>query len=141
MTDTRVEHFLTQLNALTSDNVENILPQVYSPEIEFIDPVKSIHTLSEVSAYFSEMYQGVEHCHFTPRLCINEQDRYALEWEMIFRHKTLAKGRDIIVDGISHLRFQNQHVCYHRDYYDLGALIYEQVPVLGVIIKKIRHAL
>ena len=141
MIDSRVEHFLEKLNALTYDNVDQILPQVYTQEIEFIDPVKSIHTLTELSQYFSEMYQGVVHCHFSARECIYQQDRYALEWEMNFRHKKLAKGQDILVDGISHLRFQDQLVSYHRDYYDLGALIYEQVPLLGMLIKKIRHAL
>lgn len=139
--DTRLKRFLQQLNDLNSDNVDEILPTVYSHNIQFIDPVKSINGLSEVSRYFSEMYQGVEHCHFTGREHICEQHRYALEWTMDFKHKTLAKGKNIQVDGISHLHFRDQQVCYHRDYYDLGALIYEQVPLLGMFIRKIRHAL
>lgn len=141
MIDQQVKHFLQQLNQLNSDNVDEILPTVYSQTIEFIDPVKNLKGLPEVSRYFSEMYQGVEHCHFTAREQISDQHQYALEWTMDFRHKTLAKGRNIQVDGISHLRFQDQQVYYHRDYYDLGALIYEQVPLLGIFIRKIRHAL
>jgi len=141
MIDTRVQHFIQRLNELNSDNVDAILPTVYSQNIEFIDPIKSLNGLPEVNHYFSEMYQGVEHCHFTARQHISEQHRYALEWTMNFKHKTLAKGRNIQVDGISHLRFHGQQICYHRDYYDLGALIYEQVPLLGMFIRKIRHAL
>jgi len=29
-------------------------------------------------------------------------------------------------------------VTYHRDYFDLGALIYERVPVLGGLIRGIK---
>jgi hypothetical protein len=32
-------------------------------------------------------------------------------------------------------------ICYHRDYYDLGALLYERIPILGSLIRSIKARL
>ncbi len=32
-------------------------------------------------------------------------------------------------------------ICHHRDYYDLGALLYERIPVLGKLIRSIKARL
>ena len=139
MPDQQVNHFLNSMNMLNSNNINSVLADVYTEQTTFIDPVKKIQGLAELTHYFAELYKGVDSCQFTLKHSICQNQHYALEWQMTLRHKQLAKNRDIVVDGISILQFADNKVAYQRDYYDLGAMIYEQVPLLGHLIKKIRH--
>jgi hypothetical protein len=45
------------------------------------------------------------------------------------------------VDGFSQISFEDNKVKHHRDYFDLGSMLYEQIPVLGLLIKKIKSGL
>ncbi|WHI49643.1 hypothetical protein P3339_14310 [Microbulbifer sp. MLAF003] len=38
------------------------------------------------------------------------------------------------------VRFSDK-VFYHEDFYDMGAMVYEQVPLLGSLIRKIKSRL
>lgn len=141
MSDQPVEHFLSNMNRLNSANINSVLDEVYAEHVTFIDPVKQIDGRDKLSHYFTELYRGVERCQFTLKHSVCQDQHYVMEWQMTLRHKQLAKHRDIVVDGISVLHYAADRVTYQRDYYDLGAMIYEQVPLLGGLIKKIRHGL
>jgi hypothetical protein len=57
---------------------------------------------------------------------------------MTFASPRLNGGRDVEVDGSSVLAICEDRITYQRDYYDLGAMVYEQLPVLGAVIRHIR---
>jgi hypothetical protein len=52
---------------------------------------------------------------------------------MTYSHPKLNKGQQIQVDGMSQLKFDDK-IYAHRDYFDLGQMLYEQVPFLGGLI-------
>jgi hypothetical protein len=60
-------------------------------------------------------------------------------WTMLLRHKAIKHGQLIRVEGSSYLKHRNGKVYYHRDYFDLGALVYENVPLIGSLIKLIKN--
>jgi hypothetical protein len=65
-----------------------------------------------------------------------------VQWQMNFSHPRLKGGKTIVVDGASYLRFNEAgKVSYHRDYFDLGAMLYEQLPLLGRIIVAVKRRL
>ncbi|HGP4674712.1 TPA: nuclear transport factor 2 family protein, partial [Vibrio cholerae O1] len=39
------------------------------------------------------------------------------------------------------LHFAEGKVTYHRDYFDMGEMLYEQLPVLGQVIRAIKRRL
>jgi hypothetical protein len=43
------------------------------------------------------------------------------------------------VQGSSHLKGVGDKVVYHRDYLDLGAMLYEQLPLLGRVIRSLKN--
>jgi hypothetical protein len=53
---------------------------------------------------------------------------------MSYQHVKLNKGKVVTIVGTSHIKGENDKVIYHRDYLDLGAMLYEQLPVLGKFI-------
>jgi hypothetical protein len=140
MDNTIITNFVDNINSLSSSNVNEVLKQTYTHDIKFIDPVKNINGLDDLTSYFLSLYKSVEHCHFTITNYISHGDNHSIEWEMKLKHKRLAKNKEINLHGASFLRFQDNKVCYHRDYYDLGAMIYERIPILGAVIRKVRNA-
>jgi len=62
-----------------------------------------------------------------------------MAWTMFLEHPRLNDGEVIRVEGASYLKTRNGKIYYHRDYFDLGALIYEQIPFLGKFITRIKQ--
>ena len=54
------------------------------------------------------------------------------------QHKQLNGQKPIEVQGHSHLKMLDGQVVYHRDYLDIGSMLYEHIPVLGCAIKSIK---
>jgi limonene-1,2-epoxide hydrolase len=60
---------------------------------------------------------------------------------MKFKTAKMKQGKPITVDGITMLKLENDKITFQRDYYDLGQMVYENIPLLGIIIKKIRRSM
>jgi hypothetical protein len=43
----------------------------------------------------------------------------------------------VTVPGSTHIKYREK-VHYHRDYFDAGALLYEQIPLVGFMIRAIK---
>ena len=57
-------------------------------------------------------------------------------------HLTLNnQSSSISVNGVSLLTLKDDRVVYHRDYYDMGEMVYEHVPVLKRVIYYIKKRL
>jgi SnoaL-like domain len=118
------------------------LPAIYSDDIEFTDPVHQVKGLKELTRYFESMLHGLDYCEFIfDRTVLSESgDEAVLFWAMVYQHKKLAGGKKLTITGNSHLRFAEK-IYYHRDYFDMGAMLYEHIPVLGYAVKKIKKRL
>ena len=138
MTDTLASDFVQKINAINASTAASLLQQLYHTDVEFIYPVKHIHGRAHLIEYFEDIYKEVKSCSFELQASTIEDNKSSLEWEMKLRHNTLAPKREICLSGISVLRYRHDLVYYQRDYYDLGAMVYEQIPILGAIIRKIR---
>ena len=57
---------------------------------------------------------------------------------MSYSHKRLNSAQPIQVQGHSLLKMADDKVIYHRDYVDLGAMLYEHIPLLGKVIRTIK---
>jgi len=141
MSFTQIEQFIVNMNSIQHKNAKHVLANIYTEDIVFIDPVKSISGLDDLTKYFENLYQSVTACHFTLTSHLPNSRRYSLEWLMHLQHKKISNNQEIELNGASFIEFKDDKVCYHRDYYDLGALVYERIPILGSVIRKVRHAI
>lgn len=106
------------------------ISDVYAETIVFRDPVQQLHGLNALYENFLELSQAVDFCSFD-YLDETLGDGYAfITWDMLFRHRYLAAGRELKVRGISHVKFTDT-IYYHEDFYDMGAMLYDNVPLLG----------
>ncbi|RDV29394.1 nuclear transport factor 2 family protein [Alteromonas aestuariivivens] len=122
----------------------NELKTIYSPKIEFIDPIAHHHGLSALEEYFANMVTMTDYCKFdihAVTACQPNEDNfsYIINWTMHARPASLKKH--IELPGISQLKVDSSGIYYHRDYYDVGQMVYEHIPVVGWLVKKIKGRL
>ncbi|WP_105169582.1 nuclear transport factor 2 family protein [Pseudoalteromonas sp. T1lg23B] len=126
--------FIDMYQQLNKDNLSE-LKQVYHDEVHFVDPLHELQGLDKLEDYFCAMYANVSSIEFQILETFDVSDNGFVYWNMRFAHKHLNQGKDIWVKGHSHLRFCDNKVIYHRDYFDAAAMLYRQIPVLKHMIR------
>lgn len=122
----------------------SLLPQlsrIYHPHVVFIDPVSHYDGVDALERYFAQLLKKVNYCRFDIQPALVQGDEASLFWRMEYSHPSLKKGHAMSLNGASHLRLAENRIIYQRDYYDLGAMIYEHVPMLGGAVRAIKARL
>jgi len=133
-----LDNFINIYSQLSVDNLE-LLDSLYHQDIIFIDPMHSLQGLDELRNYFTNLYTNLVSCDFNIVQTINEGNQAAIYWKMTFCHPTLNKGQEVEVFGSSHIQGTDGKVTYHRDFVDLGSMLYEHIPVVGKLIRYIKR--
>ena len=120
------------------------LEKVYSDDVFFVDPIDSHQGIDEVKAYFSKLSDQAQSCRFDIHVVAKCEDNhenldFLVNWTMHLDLK--GSSKTIILPGTTQLKVRDDKICYHKDYYDLGTMVYEHIPVLGWIIRKIKAKL
>jgi limonene-1,2-epoxide hydrolase len=129
-------------NSLGPNSMQTV-QEFYHPEITFIDPLGTIRGVHQLEKYYRHLYRNVTNIRFEFSNCAEVDSTLYLPWAMHLQARKLNDGKEVVVDGISHIRMDvvSEKAIYHRDYFDLDAFIYRHVPivrnVLGVIKKKL----
>lgn len=137
MSHTIIEQFVAMYQKLHKDNLD-LLADIYAPEVVFVDPLHQLSGLAQLTQYFEQLYQNINSIKFEIADVQQGQGRASIFWSMYFTHPKLAQGKTIKVEGVSHLKF-NHKIYYHRDYFDVGQMLYEHIPCIGNVISFIKH--
>jgi len=129
--------FIDIYQRLSVDNL-HLLAELYHQEIIFIDPMHQLTGFEQLKRYFDGLYQKLSYCEFNIEQVIAEGQDAAIYWQMSYQHPRLNGGEVVKVQGSSHLRGCDDKVIFHRDYIDLGAMLYEHVPLLGRVIRLLK---
>ena len=131
---TKTQQFFTDLSSDTMHLVEDY----YAEDIEFHDPMVSITGVENMRNYYEGVYAGPEEVSFEYLSEIQVEQELVLIWRMTFVNDKFNKGRPVVVDGSSHIKFNDEgKAYYHRDYFDMGEMVYKYVPVLRSMIKMV----
>ncbi|MCK7458440.1 nuclear transport factor 2 family protein [Idiomarina aminovorans] len=135
-----VEKLKEFYDELKTENLDD-LDELYHDEISFTDPIQHVVGLEDFRKYLKHTMENVDYCHFAfDDECVGKEQAF-LAWQMRYAHPKLASGMEIILPGVSYLTFENGKIREQRDYYDLGAMLYEHVPLVGYVIDKIKQRL
>ena len=115
------------------------LHTIYADTIVFKDPVHTIQGLVELEDYFQALCADLSDCRFEYLDELVSENSAYIKWIMHFRHPKLG-NRLISVRGVSHLKFSDL-IEFQEDFYDMGAMLYEQLPILGNVTRWLRHRL
>jgi len=128
-----LKNFIRVYQALSTENLHR-LESIYHNEVIFIDPIHQVEGFDNLHHYFTSLYQNLAYCDFVIEQAIVQNSSAAIYWKMTYQHTKLNKGNTVTIIGTSHIKGQDDKVIYHRDYLDVGAMLYEQIPVLGKLI-------
>ena len=134
---TNKEKFQYIFEKLTKDTLP-LIDEFYHPDVEFHDPVGTIKGSKKIKAYYENMYKNVKSIRFDFSEFIDNGDKIVGVWKMTLVTDKLNGGEPIIVDGNSVIHFKDGKAVYHRDYFDMGVFVYENIPGLGFVVKKIK---
>lgn len=139
--DQMSEKIRAGFNAFNASN-PGVLDEFYAPDAVFQDPVTRVEGLDRIRSYFMAVYRGVRSIRFDFAEIVVAGRTCTATWTMTLDVKSLNGGRPYQVEGVSILRFnQSGQVEYHRDYLDLGAMVYERIPVIGKLVSLVRRGL
>lgn len=136
-----IDKFASFYNNLASMQV-NELSMIYCPNVSFIDPIAKHKGLASVETYFAKLLNNAAHCEFEIHSINSATDTdYFVNWTMRYTSTRINSGNPIAVEGVTFLKIEDNLIVFHRDYYDLGQMVYEHVPILGRIIKFLKKGL
>lgn len=131
-----IDEFCQLYQSLSKDNL-NVLSQVYQENIVFIDPIHQINGLNQLTTYFNHLYENMLSCRFNIENVIIDDKQASIIWTMEYQHSKINGGESISVNGSSFLQY-DEKIYYHRDYFDVGQMLYEQLPVLSSVISMVK---
>ena len=120
---------LTELKTWFENLDENSLKRIsefYGNDCFFKDPFNEIKGVSKIENIFTHMFTNLEKPRFEFIDTIDGDDSSFLTWDFIF----LIKNKEYKIHGSSHIKWSNDKVIYHRDYWDVGEELFLKIPVL-----------
>lgn len=129
-----LDEFVDVYQRLNKDNLA-LLTRIYHFNVVFEDPLHRVTGRSALTEYFEHMYANVTSIEFDITDRFVSGNKAALYWTMTYQHSRLNGGRPIRVLGHSRLEMMDKKVIAHRDYFDLGQLLYEHIPLYGTTVR------
>jgi len=110
----------------------------YAEGARFKDPFNDVVGVAHIQRIFEHMFRQLEAPRFEVTGRFEEAGTGVLLWTMHWGHE----GADGLIEGASRVVFDdNGKVLDHRDYWDPAESLYENVPVLGAVMRRIKHKL
>ena len=124
---------------LTPASVER-LGEIYAENATFRDPFSDVAGLAAIKHIFADMFVRLHEPRFTISETIEQEHGAILIWDFDFRVKALKPSLARRIHGSSHIRFgADGRVSYHRDYWDAAGELYEQLPVVGALMRWLKR--
>ena len=133
-----LDNFIDIYSLLSVNNL-HLLDKLYHQDVIFIDPIHSLEGRDKLKSYFNNLYSNLVSCDFTIVQVIHEGNQAAVYWQMKFCHPKLKSGNEIEVLGSSHIQGIDDKIIYHKDFVDVGAMLYEHIPFVGKLIAFIKR--
>ncbi|MEO5668033.1 MAG: nuclear transport factor 2 family protein [Bdellovibrionota bacterium] len=125
------QEFFSRLNK----NTMPLVNEFYAMDAHFQDPTVDLMGADRIRAHYAHQYEGLEFIKWDFGHESIDGERHVLPWKMTLKHPGLNGGEEYAVDGISVIDMRAGKAFYHRDYFDMGAFVYERIPVMRTLVK------
>lgn len=116
----------------------HILPY-YSDDIHFRDTIQEIKGINEFRSLVERLTKRSKELEFKIKHAVMNENIIFMEWEMVISFRGAKKSS---VYGASRLTLdENGKIIDQRDYYDLWGDIFDNIPGINKLYRKIMRAL
>ncbi|MBL8514840.1 MAG: nuclear transport factor 2 family protein [Betaproteobacteria bacterium] len=113
---------------------------VYTEDVKFRDPFNDVAGIEKLRHICEDMFVRLDDPRFKILDTVEQENRAFITWDFTFRIKTLNPHVVRTIHGGSHLTFApDGRVCVHRDYWDAAGELYEQLPVVGALMRFLKR--
>lgn len=133
-----IKNFVDFLSNLGAADTGSRAAELYSPKLYFSDALMLTSRRSKVVEHFQGLVDNGASVEVTILRILVEQADVYLVWAMTAEFRPINQPVTSKTIGITHLRFdRGGQVILHQDFWDTGLGFYQQIPVLGRVIKGI----
>jgi len=115
----------------------DMLDKIYDKDVIFSDPIHTISGIETLKRYFEEMCGNLSHCRFEFIDEVLGDGNACFKWEMHYSHPSLKSNTPLSLMGATFIEYSDK-IDTHEDFYDMGAMLYEHLPVLGSAVRLVK---
>lgn len=131
-----LDAYIAAFEALTPDRLDT-LRGVCSENVRFVDPFNDVQGVEAFIAVFRHMYQMLDDAVFDVTDRAVGSDASYIRWILSARRK--GNSARFTITGMSEIHFDGSgRAILHVDHWDAAAQLYERVPVLGWVLRRLR---
>lgn len=137
-----LERFKSLFSDFKAPDFASRVRDVYAEDVWFNDTLKTVEGIDALEEYLLESAAAVESTTVEFEDLVAGDGDYYLRWSMRIRFKKLKRGQTTSSIGMTHLRFDRDgKVILHQDFWDSAAGLFEHVPAVGWMIRRIKGRL
>jgi hypothetical protein len=126
------------LEDLSPETLKAKLAQFYDAAATLEDPFGRFEQRDTIERHLENLLKGTKSVTFEVRSEFQSGDETVALWTMSVIHPKLAGDEPVVIEGVTHARFVNGKIAEQRDFYDVGGLVYENVSVVGALVRWVK---
>ena len=129
-----ISDFIKLISTFDSDSLGD-LPKIYSPTIEFEDPINTVQGLDNLYLVFEDLLKMFSEIEIQVKETSLTDHTAFVRWLMTYQFRK----KKYSIDGVTHLKFDSSGlICKHKDYWDASFPLYGTFPMLGSLMRGIK---
>jgi len=134
--------YFDELSESSKSASKSELERLAHPDIHFVDPFNDVRGIDKVSAVFDHMFETSDAPRFVTEPPLIAGEIAFIKWRFTCRLKSRFMAKPLTIDGITEVHFDDLgRVTEHLDYWDAARQLYEELPLLGGLLRLIRSRL
>lgn len=134
-----LDAYIAFFEGLTPERLDE-LDRLCAPDVHFVDPFNDLRGVDGMRAVLQRMYADVEAPSF--RVTRKARDGKVVYLRWIFTCRPRGSQQGLRIEGVSEVTFDEAgKVTAHIDFWDAAGQLYERLPVLGWVLRKVRRRL
>lgn len=134
-----IDRIVTFFETLTPQSVTRFA-EFYADNAYFKDPFNEVRGVPAISRIFGHMYEHLHEPRFVITARVVDGDQAMLSWDFHFRFRRFNPQQAQVIHGATHLQLAaDGRIGWHRDYWDAAEELYEKLPVVGGLMRWLKH--
>jgi len=132
-----LDRYVAFFEGMTEGDIVRV-PEIYAPDARFKDPFSDFRGHDHLQRMFTAMLRDVRGYGLVVDAKVRDGQTGWMKWTMHGHVRALGR-EEWTVTGTSIVRFNDAgQVTEHVDYWDAASQMYERLPVIGWILRRIR---